>query len=331
MSDTTPDSARTTALPRRHLGRHGPQVGALGFGAMGMSWAYNDPRGERATHPDVIREAVRLGATLIDTADLYGPFTNEDLVGQALVGMRDEVVLATKGGLETTDPATHAVQRDGRPSHLRAAITGSLRRLGTDHVDVYYLHRVDENVPLADQWGTLAGFVQEGKALNLGLSEVTVAQLDEAHAQHPVGCVQSELSLWTRDHLATVVPWCAAHGVAFIAYAPLGRGYLTGSISADTQFPSGDFRAHHPRFSEGARHHNGKYLTALKMVAARHAATPAQVALAWVLAQAENIIPIPGTKSLQRLRENLTAAQLQLTGDDLAELDAIEAPLGTRY
>ena len=318
------------ALPQRSLGAGGPLVGAIGFGAMGMSWAYTDPVPDTDRYLRVLRHAIELGATLIDTADLYGPHTNEQLVGRALRGRRDEVVLATKGGLVADDPAAWAIRRDGRPEHLRAALDASLRRLGVGHVDLYYLHRVDETVQLAEQWGTLADLVAAGKTRRIGLSEVTVDQLNLAHAQYPVASVQSELSLWTREH-APVLAWCAEHGAAFTAYAPLGRGYLTGSLTPATSFPNTDFRASNPRFTPDARRANEQLLAAVRSVAARHGATPAQIALAWVLAQGQHVIPIPGTKRLERVEENLAAGALQLTADDLADLDALPEPAGNRY
>lgn len=262
--------------PRRRLGPAGPQVGAVGYGAMGLSWAYGDPDPSPERYHRVLQDAADSGACMVDTADLYGPFTNEILVGEALRGRRDDVVLATKGGLYTTDPAVHAVHRNGRPEHLRAAAKASLRRLGTDVIDLYYLHRVDEQVPLADQWGTLAELVTEGDVRQIGLSEGTVEQLQQAHAQHPVAAVQSELSLWTRDHLTDVVPWCANHQAAFVAYAPLGRGWLTGTTPAS--FEPGDFRARNPRYAAAARTDNLALVDIVRTVAERHGRTPAQVA-----------------------------------------------------
>jgi len=238
-------------------------------------------------------------------------------------------VLATKGGLVAEDPARWAIRRDGRPEHLRAALDASLRRLGVEHVDLYHLHRVDETIPLAEQWGALTDFVAAGKVRHIGLSEVTLDQLAAAHAQHPVTSVQSELSLWTREHLP-VAAWCGVHGVAFTAYAPLGRGYLAGRVDPTRAFPATDFRAVNPRFTEQARTDNERLLAIVRAVAVRHG-HPRAGRLAWVLASGEHVIPIPGTKRLDRLTENLAAAHLQLTAADLDELDTLPAATGGRY
>ena len=317
-------------IPTRTLGTTGPEVGAIGLGCMGMTWAYGVDERDEARSLEVIRRAIDLGVTLLDTADAYGPFTNEELLGRALEGCRDEVVLATKVGLVIEDAATYAMRRDGRPEHVREGIDASLRRLRTDRVDLYQLHRVDEDVPLEETWGAMAETVAAGKALAIGLSEVTVEQLDRAHAIHPVASVQSELSLWTRDRLEDVVPWCRAHGAAFIPYAPLGRGYLTGTVTAGS-FDDRDFRARNPRFTREALEANLAIVDRVRAVAGRLGATPAQVALAWTLAQDELIVPIPGTKRIERLEENAAAADLQLSADDLAELDAIPTPAQPRY
>ena len=219
-------------IPQRTLGRDGPAVGAVGLGCMGMTWAYNPEDRDEAESIATIHRALDLGVTFLDTADMYGPFTNEELVGRALADRRDEAVLATKAGLvvESTDPIE--MRRDGRPEHIREAIDASLSRLQTDHVDLYQLHRVDEDVPLEETWGALAETVAAGKAGAIGLSEVSVDELERAHAIHPVASVQSELSLWTRDPLDGVLPWCAEHGAAFIPFSPLGRGFLTGRLDS---------------------------------------------------------------------------------------------------
>lgn len=320
-------------MPRRRLGSHGPEVGAVGLGAMGMSWAYNDvaERADRESeHVRLIAGALDLGTTLLDTADLYGPFTNESLLGRALRGRRSEVTLATKGGLTSTDPEVHQVERNGRPSHLRHAIRASLRRLQTDHVDLYYLHRVDDQVPFDEQWGTLAEFVGQGLARHIGLSEVTVEQLDAAHAQHPVTAVQSELSLWTRDHI-DVVRWCKHNDAAFVAFAPLGRGFLAGDLSSSEQLGQADFRRSNPRYSSEALTANQRIVDVVRVIADRHDATPAQVAVAWVLAQGQHVVPIPGTTRLTHLRSNAAAARLSLESADLSLLDALPSPAGERY
>ena len=319
-----------TNLPRRRLGHTGIEVGAIGLGCMGMTWAYGSAGRDDVRSAAVIHRAIELGITLIDTADMYGPFTNEEVVGAALAGRRDEVVLATKVGLVVEDVATFKMVRDGRPEHVREGIDASLGRLGTDHVDLYQLHRVDEDVPVEETWGALAEVVAAGKARAIGMSEVTVEQLEVAHAIHPVASVQSELSLWTRDRLDDVLPWCRANGVAFIPFAPLGRGYLTGTVTPGS-FGDGDFRARNPRFTREALDANLAIVDRVRAVAERHGATAAQVALAWVLAQDALVVPIPGTTKPERVAENAGAARLALAAEDLADLDAAPPAVGARY
>ena len=314
-------------IATRTLGPAGPEVGAVGLGCMGMSWAYGAAERDDEVSRTVLRRALDLGVTLIDTADVYGPFTNEELVGSGLHGRRDEAFLATKCGL-VAGPG--GIGRDGRPEHVRAALDASLRRLGTDRVDLWQLHRVDPDVPVEETWGAMAEQVQAGKALALGMSEVGVAELEAAHALHPVATVQSELSLWTRDPLAEVLPWCQAHGAAFLPFSPLGRGFLTGTVT-EGSFDEGDFRARNPRFTTEAMAANTALVDTVRTVAERRGATAAQVALAWVLAQGEHVVPIPGTKKLGYLEQNAASASVQLTADDLAELDALPAPVGARY
>jgi aryl-alcohol dehydrogenase-like predicted oxidoreductase len=315
-------------MTRRVAGR---ETGPIGLGCMGMTWAYGaEVERDDAESIATIHRALELGVTLLDTADMYGPYTNEELVGRAIAGRRDEVVLATKCGNVVADVASYTIVQDGRPEHVREAIEGSLRRLGTDFVDLYQLHRVDPNVPLEETWGAMASLVAEGKVGALGMSEVDVSQLERAQVIHPVASVQSEASLWTRDAFAEVVPWCAAHGAAFLPFAPLGRGFLTGALSGQT-FPPGDFRRVNPRFQPAAMEANRALVERVQAVAARYEATPAQIALAWLLAQGEHIVPIPGTKRRSRLEENAAAAALVLEPADLAELDALPAPVGSRY
>src|SRR6516162_8762877 len=278
------------------LGSTGPEVGVIGLGCMGMTFSYDmeTPRDD-TTSISVIHRALDLGATLIDTADAYGPYTNEDLVGRALAGgYRDSAVLATKVGLLTdsvqaANPTSNSpgASRDGRPEHVRESIDGSLRRLGTDHVDLYQLHRVDPQVPLEETWGAMAETVAAGKARHIGLSEVTVAEITRAQAVHPVASVQSELSLWTRDALAGVLPYCQEQGIAFLPFAPLGRGFLTGRFASAEDLPRDDFRRGLPRFQEDALHANLAIVEQVRGVARRAGATPAQVALAWVLRSEE--------------------------------------------
>ena len=316
----------------RRLWPGGPEVGAVGLGCMGMSWAY----GAAADAEDpgrVIGRALDLGVNLIDTADAYGPHTNEEIVGRAIAGRRDEVVLATKGGniaRRDEDGTPIRPVPDGRPEHLREAIDASLRRLAVDHVDLYYLHRPDPDVAVEDSVGALAEMVTAGKALAIGVSELTTEQLDRAQSVHPIKAVQSELSLWTREHLDTTLAWCARHGAAFVAFAPLGRGFLTGRFR-DAAFPADDYRAWMPRFQADNLEANLAIVEAVEAIAARYDATAAQVALAWTLAQGGHVIPIPGTRRRSRLEENAAAAGLRLTAGDLAELDALPAPAGSRY
>ncbi|MFJ3644491.1 aldo/keto reductase [Streptomyces murinus] len=314
------------------LGTSGPEVGVVGLGCMGMSWAYDEQGRDDTVSVEVIHRAVELGCTLIDTADMYGPFTNEELVGRALRGRRDEVVLATKGGLVVDDPKTYASHRDGRPGYLRSACEASLRRLGVDHVDLYQLHRVDPDVPVEESWGALAELVREGKVRAIGLSEASVDDIRRAQAMHPVASVQSELSLWSRDAIESgVLEFCRDQGIALIAFSPLGRGFLSGRISSADDLPEVDGRHRLPRFQSEALAANLGIVSQLRQVADRLSATPAQVALAWVLAQGKNVIVIPGTKNLRYLEENAGAAGLELDDASLAALEDVPAAVGTRY
>lgn len=322
------------------LGSRGPEVGVIGLGCMGMTYSYDmqTPRDD-ATSIAVIHQALDLGMTLIDTADAYGPYTNEELVGRALAGShRDRAVLATKVGLITdspqaANPASNSpgASRDGRPEHVRVSIDGSLRRLATDYVDLYQLHRVDPQVPLEETWGAMAEAVAAGKARHIGLSEVTVKEIKQAQSVHPVTSVQSELSLWTRDALAEVLPYCQEQGIAFLPFSPLGRGFLTGRFSSFDDLPQDDFRRGLPRFQQDALRANLAIVRRVRDIADRAGATPAQVALAWVLAQGPHVVPIPGTKTPKYLADNAGAADIELSSTDLAELDALPAAEGTRY
>lgn len=316
-------------MTTRQLGG-GIEVGPIGLGCMGMTHAYDASLRDEAESVRVIHRALDLGATLIDTADVYGPFTNEELVGRALAGRRDRAVLATKCGYRS-NPDGPGLVKQADPAYVRASIDASLQRLGVDHVDLYQLHRVDPAVPLEDTWGAFAEVVATGKARAVGLSEATLDEIQRAHAIHPVASVQSELSLWTRDWLADVLPWCRENGVAFLPFSPLGRGFLTGAMGTDRAFEKGDFRAANPRFQPQALTANQAIVDAVRAVAARHGGTPAQIALAWLLAQGPQVVPIPGTKRVERLEENVAAAGLVLSAGDLAELDALPAPVGARY
>ena len=323
------------------IGSTGPEVGVIGLGCMGMSASYDmETARDDATSIAVIRRALELGMTLLDTADAYGPYTNEELVGRALSGgYRDDAVIATKVGLimDAAPPiagsgtASPGAGRNGRPEHVRASIDASLRRLGTDHVDLYQLHRVDPAVPIEETWGAMAETVATGKARRIGLSEVSVDEIKRAQAVHAVASVQSELSLWTRDVLADVLPLCESEGVALLAFAPLGRGFLAGRFSSFDDLPHDDFRRQLPRFQQDALRANLAIVGRVWEVAERIGATAAQVALAWVLARGRYVIPIPGTKTPKYLEDNADAAEIQLSAVDLAELDAAPTPEGTRY
>jgi len=310
----------------------GRTVFPVGLGCMGFSWGYRDESVGEDASIDVIRRALDLGVDHFDTADVYGPFTNERLVGRALEGgRRDAVVLATKTGLVVEDKATFRFGRDGRPEHVRESCDGSLGRLGVDVIDLYYLHRIDPATPVEETWGAMAELVRAGKVRWLGISEPSVDDLERVSRIHPVTAVQSELSLWTRDYLAGVVPWCAAHGASFVAFSPLGRGFLTGKIGADARFDSTDFRATLPRFRPEEVARNQALLENVRAVAAGRGATPAQVALAWVLARGEHVLAIPGTQRRRYLEENVAAASVELTPSELERLDALPAPAGGRY
>ena len=317
-------------MEQRTLGKDGPRVSAIGLGCMGMSWGYVAAERDDERSISVIRRALEIGVTLIDTSDMYGPFTNEELVGRALVGCRDEAVLATKGGLVVDDPETAELHRNGNPHHMREALDASLKRLGVDHVDLYQLHRVDPHYEIEETWGAMAEGVALGKARALGLSEPTLDELKRAHAVHPVTTVQSELSLWTREQLGEVLPWCEANGVAFVPFSPLGRGFLTGKVSV-ADLDDDDMRGTFPRFQEEAMARNQAIVAGVTRIAAAHDATPGQVALAWVLAQGEMVVPIPGTRRIEYLEENAGAATLQLTAAELERLDELPPAEGERY
>jgi aryl-alcohol dehydrogenase-like predicted oxidoreductase len=297
---------------------------------MGMTWAYGKGETERAEHIRVIHRALELGANVIDTADVYGPYTNEELVGEALVGHRDRAFLATKVGL-ATDRVKFNITRNGRPEHVRTSIDASLKRLRVDVVDLYQLHRVDPEVPIEETWGAMAETVKAGKAKAIGLSEVTLEELARAQKIHPVASVQSELSLWTRDHLA-VVRRCANDNIAFLAYSPLGRGFLTGRFTKLSDFEEGDWRRQNPRFrDEATLEANLALVETVGVVAKKHGRSPGQIALAWTLAQGATVIPIPGTRKIERLEENTASSEVKLDAADLATLDALPEARGARY
>jgi aryl-alcohol dehydrogenase-like predicted oxidoreductase len=303
----------------------------VGLGCMGLSWGYRDPSVDERAGIALIQDAIDLGVDHFDTADVYGPFTNEKLVGRALAGRRDRIVLATKVGLVVEDAATYRYGRNGRPEHVRASCDASLSRLGVDVIDLYYLHRVDPVTPVEETWTAMAGLVAAGKVRWLGISEPSVAELDRVSAIHPVTAVQSEMSLWTRDHLEDVVPWCEAHGAAFVAFSPLGRGFLTGAIGSGARFGPEDFRSKLPRFRPEAVAENQLLVDRVRAVAQRRAATPAQIALAWVLSRGEHVLAIPGTQRRRYLEQNVAAAEIVLSSEELADLDRLPAPVGARY
>ncbi len=313
-------------LKRRNLGRSGLGVSEIGYGCMGLDYGYG-PATARDEGVAIIRAAVERGVTFFDTAEAYGPFTNEELVGQALAPVRDRVVIATKFGFNI-DPET-GERRPGlnsRPEHVKRATEGMLKRLGTDRIDLLYQHRVDPEVPIEDVAGAVKELILAGKVRHFGLSEAAAGTIRRAHAVQPVAAVQSEYSLWTRDPEAEVLPTCEELGIGFVPWSPLGQGFLTGKIDATTTFDAkGDFRAAFPRFTPEARAANMALVELLKTIAERKAATPAQIAIAWLLARKPWIVPIPGTTKLHRLDENLGAATVELTSDDLREIEAAAA------
>lgn len=319
-------------LPQRTLG-DGLTVSALGLGCMSFTGAYADTSPERSDSIAVIRKAVELSVTFFDTAEVYGPFANEDIVGEALAPVRDDVVIATKFAFEF-DADGKNLGMNSRPEHIKAAVEGSLRRLRTDRIDLYYQHRVDPTVPIEEVAGAVADLVAEGKVLHFGLSEAAANTIRRAHAVHPVAAVQSEYSLWWRDREADVIPVLEELGIGMVPYSPLGKGFLTGAISASTQFGEKDLRAVTPRFQGEALETNLALVEVLKRVASEAGATPAQVALAWLLSRKPWIAPIPGTKRIARLEENVAAASVSLGEAQLAEItaaaDAIEI-VGERY
>ena len=320
-------------MDRRTLGRGGLEVSAIGLGCMGMSHAYGQPP-DRGAMVALLRAAVERGVTLFDTAEVYGPFTNEALVGEALAPVREQVAIATKFGFDI-DPQT-GQQRgtDSRPAHIRQVVEASLQRLRTDRIDLLYQHRVDPKVPIEEVAGAVKELIGAGKVRHFGLSEAGAATIRRAHAVQPVAALQSEYSLWWRRPEAEVLPALEELGIGLVPYSPLGRGYLTGRMDDNATFASTDFRAALPRFSPEARRANRGLVELLERIAARKGATPAQVALAWLLAQKPWIVPIPGTTKLDRLEENIAAAAMGLTADELGEIGQGAAAIaiqGDRY
>lgn len=307
------------------------EVSAIGLGCMPMSWAYNVAEADPGEVEATLHRAVELGITLLDTADVYGPFTNEVIIREYVVraGLRDRVVIATKAGLVPIDATSY--DRNGTPEHIRAACDASLTRLGVDTIDLYQLHRVDPQVPVEETWGAMADLVTAGKVRYLGLSEASVEEIAAAEAVHPVSSVQSELSLWTDENVVNgVLAFTEERGIGFLAYCPLGRGFLTGALTADT-IGEGDFRSANPRFTPEAMAANAAIVDGVRAVAERRGVTPAQIALAWVLAQGRHVVPIPGTKRRRWLEENAAAVDVVLEPTDLADLAALPPSVAPRY
>ena len=320
-------------MQKRKLGRTGLEVSALGLGCMGMSFGYGPPK-DKQKMIALLRSAVERGVTFFDTAEVYGPFTNEELVGEALFPFRGQVVIATKFGFKL-DPATgRQVGLDSRPGHIREAAEASLRRLRADAIDLFYQHRVDPDVPIEEVAGTVKDLIREGKVRHFGLSEAGAQTIRRANAVQPVAAVQSEYSLWWRGPEAEVLPTLEELGIGFVPFGPLGKGFLTGKIDESTTFDSSDFRNVIPRFTPEARKANQAMVDLLGNIAKRKRATPAQIALAWLLARKPWIVPIPGTTKLGRLDENLGAVAVELTPDDLREIDSASSKItvqGARY
>jgi aryl-alcohol dehydrogenase-like predicted oxidoreductase len=304
-------------MEKRKLGTHGPEVSAIGFGCMGLNFAYG-PALDKPSAVSLIRGAFELGVTLFDTAEAYGPFTNEEIVGEALAPIRDSVVIATKFGFKNGDSTAGM---DSRPGRIRQVVDASLKRLKTDRIDLLYQHRVDPNVAMEDVAGTVKDLIREGKVKHFGLSEAGVQSIRRAHAVHPVAALQSEYSLWWREPEAQVLPTCEELGIGFVPFSPLGKGFLTGKIDENTAFAKDDFRNIVPRFSPEARAANRALVDLLGLIASRKRATAAQIALAWLLARKPWIVPIPGTTKMHRLKENVGAAAIELTADDLRQID----------
>lgn len=320
-------------MKTRVLGSSGIPVSEIGYGCMGLTWAY----GTAVSQPDerkgidVLNAAADFGITLFDTADMYGPFTNEELVGKALSGRRAGLTIATKCGIVVEGHRTqYNLGRNGTPQHIRSACEASLKRLRIDVIDLYQLHRVDPNVPVEESVGAMAELVRAGKVRAIGLSEVDAPTLERAARVHPIATLQSEYSLFERNVEAEILPFCDAHGIALLAYSPLGRGMLTGRLR-HADIASDDFRATLPRYQRETFEHNRGIVARIEDVAGRLGATAGQVALAWLLAKNFNVVPIPGTTHVEHLRENAGAAGLTLSQEDLAELDALPRPMGDRY
>jgi aryl-alcohol dehydrogenase-like predicted oxidoreductase len=320
-------------MNKRTLGPNGPEVSAIGLGCMGMSAFYGSTDEPEALR--TIARALELGCNFLDTSDMYGPHTNERLVGKAIADRRDQVFLATKFGIRLEPgEAGGAPKRsiDGSPVYVHAACEGSLERLGVDHIDLYYQHRVDPNTPIEDTVGAMAELVAQGKVRHLGLSEASAETIRRAHAVHPITAVQTEYSLWTRDVEEEILPTLEALGIALVAYSPLGRGFLSGRFSSPEELDAGDFRRYGPRFTGANLDRNLELAGIVKALAADKGVTPGQLALAWVLHRGQRIVPIPGTKRVSYLEENLAAAEVRLSDDEVQRItEAVPAAAGARY
>ncbi len=316
-------------MQKRKLGKSNLEVSAIGLGCMGMSFGYG-PAGEKQEMISVIRAAVERGVTFFDTAEVYGPFTNEELVGEALAPFRGKVVIATKFGFKLDPNTGKQAGLDSRPEHIKEVAEASLKRLKTDVIDLFYQHRVDPDVPIEDVAGAVKGLIQQGKVKRFGLSEAGVQTIRRAHAVQPVTALQSEYSLWWREPEAEVIPTLEELGIGFVPFSPLGKGFLTGKISEDTKFDKSDFRNIVPRFTPEARKANQALVDLLGRFAQQKKATPAQIALAWLLAQKPWIVPIPGTTKLARLEENIGAENVEFSPEDLRELVTAAAKIAVR-
>nr|WP_298374902.1 aldo/keto reductase [uncultured Halomonas sp.] len=325
---------KTKALPTRTLGQ-GFYASAIGYGAMGLSEFYGPSDDTQSLA--MLDEVADAGVTLIDTADMYGRGHNEILIGRFLAAQRstaDSIRIATKCGIDRPKEAEYARGINNRPEYIRACCDASLKRLGVERIDLYYLHRVDPQADITETMGTLKSLVEEGKIAHVGLCEVSAATLEKAHAVYPITALQTEYSLWTRDVELSILPKAKALGIGLVAYSPLGRGFLTGRISSAQELADGDFRRNNPRFQQDSLAHNLQLLESVKAIAERHGATPGQIALAWLLAQGDHIVPIPGTRRSRYLQENLAAAELELSAEDIDELEKVftsDSVRGERY